>query len=584
NEPSARISRVNLFVDSERMYTAGDDTGRILEKTCPWASQAMAERILSQVREVDYQPFSAADAMLDPAAELGDGITVGGVYSVLAKADVAFDGLYTADVAAPGGDEVEDEYPYKSRVQRQNDRELARIRSSITKTAERITLLVENEIDGLEGKLELTASSLTAEIKNTRDGLSSKIEQTASSLTAEIKNTRDGLSSKIEQTASSLTAEIKDTRDGLNSKIEQTASSLISQISATNGQLSSIKQYVDNITLSVSNGSTTSTITLKSGSATISSQTIQMNGLVTFSGLANGTTTIDGACIRTGTIDAEYLNLTGAIRWRDLTDSVQDEINYACIVAEDAQSLASDLDSTVSGWTYRGTTYIDGAMLMTGTVMASQLLGGYVGLLDNYEREVGNISITYTSTGYGIELSSDTGGIRINASGNFWVDAYYGSLGVTESGVVCGGDCVPLRGSRYPLGASGLNWTDVYADNDAIVTSDRNKKHDISYNLSIFDQLFSALKPVSYRLKDGASGRLHLGMIAQDVEQALFALGISTKDFAGFIKSPRLDDTGQAIDGEYDYALRYGEFIPLCIAKIQELEAQVAKLESRLAS
>ena len=562
NEPSARISRVNLFVDSERMYTAGDDTGRILEKTCPWASQAMAERILIQVREMDYLPFSAADAMLDPAAELGDGITVGGVYSVLAKADVAFDGLYTADVAAPGGDEVEDEYPYKSRVQRQNDRELARIRSSITKTAERITLLVENEIDGLEGRLELTASSLTAEIKNTRDGLSSKIEQTASS----------------------LTAEIKDTRDGLSSKIEQTASSLISQISAANGQLSAIKQYVDNITLSVSNGSTTSTITLKSGSATISSQTIQMNGLVTFSGLANGTTTIDGACIRTGTIDAEYLNLTGAIRWRDLTESVQNDINDAYVMAEDAQALAYDLDGTVSGWTYRGTTYIDGAMLMTGTVMASQLLGGYVGLLDNYEREVGNISISYTSTGYGIELSSNTGGIRINASGNFWVDAYYGSLGVTESGVVCGGDCVPLRVSRYPLGASGLNWTDVYADNDAIVTSDRNKKHDISYNLSIFDQLFSALKPVSYRLKDGASGRLHLGMIAQDVEQALFELGISTKDFAGFIKSPRLDNAGQAIDGEYDYALRYGEFIPLCIAKIQELEAQVAKLESRLAS
>lgn len=539
NEPSARISRVNLFVDSERMYTAGDDTGRTLEKTCPWASQAMADHILAQVRAVDYLPFSAADAILDPAAELGDGITVGGVYSVLAKADAAFDGLYTADVAAPGGDEIEDEFPYKSRVQRENERELARIRSSITKTAERITLLVENEIDGLEGKLELTASSLTAEIKNTRDGLSSKIEQTASSL--------------------------------------------ISQISATNGQLSAIKQYVDNITLSVSNGSTSSTITLKSGSATISSQMIQMNGLVTFSGLANGTTTIDGACIRTGTIDAEYLNLTGAIRWRDLTESVQNDINDAYVMAEDAQTLAYDLDGTVSGWTYRGTTYIDGAMLMTGTVMASQLLGGYVGLLDNYEREIGNISISYTSTGYGIELSSDTGGVRINASGNFWVDADYGSLGVTESGVVCGGDCVPLRGSRYPLGASGLNWTDVYADNDAIVTSDRNKKHDISYNLSIFDQLFSALKPVSYRLKDGTSGRRHLGMIAQDVEQALSALGIPTKDFAGFIKSPRLDDAGQAIDGEYDYALRYGEFIPLCIAKIQELTARVAKLEGRLA-
>lgn len=495
NAPPARISRVNLLVDGERMYTAGDDTGRTIEKSCPWASQAMADRILARVREVDYRPFSAADAMLDPAAELGDGVTVGGVYSVLAREAVTFDGLYSADAAAPGGDEVEDEYPYRSRSRRQSERELARIRSSITKTAERITLLVENTAEGLEGKLELTASNLT------------------------------------------------------------------SQISATDGCVSSLKQYVDDITLEVVNGPESSRITLKSGAVTIASRTIQMDGLVTFTGLANGTTTIDGACIKTGTIDAEYLDLTGSITFSDLARSVKNKI-------DEAYDTSSDVNDTVSAWTYGDTTYIDGAKLMTGTVMASKLLGGYVGLLDSREREVGGISIAYTSTGYGIELSSGTGGIRINPNGNFWVDAEYGVFGITQSGVVCGADCVPYSSGRYSLGAGGLYWTDIYAENDVINTSDRNRKKNIQYGLDRYSALFDRLRPVSYQLADGRSGRTHLGLIAQDVEDALTELGISTKEFAGFVRSPRAD-------GGYDYALRYGEFIALLIREVQELKRRV---------
>lgn len=482
NAPPARISRVDLLVDGERMYTAGDDTGRTIEKTCPWATQAMANRVLARVREVDYRPFSAADAMLDPAAELGDGITVGGIYSVLAREAVTFDGLYSADAAAPGGDEVEDEYPYKSRARRQSDRELARIRSQILKTAESITLKVE----------------------------------------------------------------------------------------AVDGRVAAIRTYVDNITLEVANGSESSQITLKSGSVTIASKTIQMNGLVTFTGLANGTTTINGGCIQTGLISADRLDLTNSITFSDLSRSVQNDINDAYAMAEDAQTLANDLDDTVSGWTYRGITYIDGSKLMTGTVMASQLLGGYVGLLDSREREVGGISIAYTSTGYGIELSSATGGIRINPNGNFWVDAEYGVFGITQSGVVCGADCVPYSSGRYSLGAGGLYWTDIYAENDVINTSDRNRKKNIQYGLDRYSALFDRLRPVSYQLAEGRSGRTHLGLIAQDVEDALAELGISTKEFAGFVKSPRAD-------GGYDYALRYGEIIALLIREVQELKRRVAQ-------
>ena len=510
NAKPARISRVNLMVDGEHMYTAGDDSGRTIEKTCPWGTQAMAESILDRLRSVDYQPFSGTDGLLDPAAELGDGITVGGVYSVLAREDITFDGLYTVDIAAPGGDETEDEYPYKSRSQRMRERETARIYSSITKTAERITLLVADEVNELEGKLELTSQNFSVLIQ------------------------------------------------------------------AANQRISSIQQYVDSIELKVVNGSTSSRISLTAGNAVIASQTIQMDGLVTFTGLERGTTTIDGACIKTGTIEADRLDLTGSITFSDLSRSLRDDINDAYAMAEDAQSLANDLDDTVSAWSYGRTTYIDGSQIMTGTVKASMLQGGRVDLLDSREDIIGTLTIAYTEDGYGLGISTRYGGIQIAAAGNFWVDADDGSLGLTSGGFVCGADCVPLRHDRYNLGGPGLAWSDIYAQNDAIITSDLTRKTDVSYDLSAYDRLFDALRPISYRLIDGTSGRRHLGLGAQDVERAMAAAGLDSAEFAGFVKAP-----GE--DGGHDYALRYGEFIALCIHQIQKLTARVAELEGRLA-
>ena len=79
----ANITRVNLSVDSDHYYTAGDDTGRAIEVTCPWGSQEMANSILASVSGKTYQPYTATDALLDPAAEIGDDVTIGGAFSVM---------------------------------------------------------------------------------------------------------------------------------------------------------------------------------------------------------------------------------------------------------------------------------------------------------------------------------------------------------------------------------------------------------------------------------------------------------------------------------------------------------------------
>ena len=96
----------------------------------------------------------------------------------------------------------------------------------------------------------------------------------------------------------------------------------------------------------------------------------------------------------------------------------------------------------------------------------------------------------------------------------------------------------PLGNNGATLGEDGLRWADIFATNSSITSSDAKLKTDINYDLDQFDALFDALRPASYKFIDGTSGRTHMGMIAQDIESTLNELGISTLDFAAFIKSP----------------------------------------------
>lgn len=497
----SNISRVNLSVDSETYYTAGNDTGRTLEVTCAWASQAMANSILAAVQNVEYQPYTAGEALIDPAAEIGDGVVVGGIYSVIANDNMSFSRLYNSEISAPDLDEVDDEYPYESLERRQYDRELARTRSLISKSSSEILLQVEGIAKDLEG------------------------------------------------------------------------------------QISSISVKLDSITLSVSNGSTSSTISLKAGDVTISSETIQMDGLVTFTGLSSGTTTVNGACIKTGQIEADRLNLTGSITFSDLSSSVQGDINQAQSTANSAQqdanrawNLASSANSTansvnnkVSGWTYPGTTEINGQKIMTGTVEASILRGGTVELLASGGSTVGSIEITSTTTGVGLEFVTNRGGMRMTSAGNWWVDTTNCSFGTTSTGRFSFSDSpTPSSDGSVTLGRSTVRWGDVYSVNAAINTSDLNFKKDVEYGLDRFLSVFDALRPVSFKFVDGQSDRTHMGIIAQDLEKTLSELNIPTKDFAAFIKSWGTDE--ETKESGYRYAIRYGEFIPLLIYQVQKIK------------
>lgn len=303
------ISRVTLLVDDENSITAGNDTGMELLADCPHATQAMVNAILAQVNGYQYRMFSADDAALDPSAELGDGVTAGGLYSVISR--IEDDGSGYSGITAPGEAELEDEFPTGGFLTNEFNRKIAQTRSQIIKTAEQIALLVSNEVEGLEGKIELTASSLTTEINNVNSGLNSKIEQTASSLTTEINNTEAGLNSKIEQTASSLTSQINGQGNQISS-ISQSVNQIRLTVQGQGSAISSLEQSVNGFRLEVNNGSDSSWLYLMSGQTQLSSAEIILRGAVTFEDLSGaGQSVINGANLSTGNINAGNLDLTG---------------------------------------------------------------------------------------------------------------------------------------------------------------------------------------------------------------------------------------------------------------------------------
>lgn len=160
------ISRVTLLVDDENSLTAGDDTGMEIVASCPHATQPMVNALLQTMKGYQYQAYKAGAANIDPAAELGDGVTVGGIYSPLSK--LSDDGRGYADISSPGELEMEDEYPSGGYIKQEFNRKIAQTKTLITKTSEEINLKVE----GLDGRV--------SDVTQTVDGISLSVTSSSS--------------------------------------------------------------------------------------------------------------------------------------------------------------------------------------------------------------------------------------------------------------------------------------------------------------------------------------------------------------------------------------------------------------------
>lgn len=137
--------RIYVGTDDENnaiIYEAGDMGGQVLELRHPFGTQAMAENILADIRGYQYQPIRASGAILDPAAEIGDGFAANGVYSGIFVRSTRFNRLMRADISAPTNQEIEHEITVESATDRQYSRFVGQ-----TKAMLRITsMAIEAEV------------------------------------------------------------------------------------------------------------------------------------------------------------------------------------------------------------------------------------------------------------------------------------------------------------------------------------------------------------------------------------------------------------------------------------------------------
>lgn len=148
------------------------------------------------------------------------------------------------------------------------------------------------------------------------------------------------------------------------------------------------------------------------------------------------------------------------------------------------------------------------------------------------------------------------------------------------------------------LGNSIFRFNEIFCTNGTINTSDRSLKKNITPlgdTLADPVSFLMSLKPVMYKwretdekgpddeegnptvVKVPAGNRFHLGLIAQDVEASLDAVGVDKTTFGAWTK-----DTETGLQG-----IRYTELVPLLIhanqkmiKKIQSLEARITVLEN----
>lgn len=148
--------------------------------------------------------------------------------------------------------------------------------------------------------------------------------------------------------------------------------------------------------------------------------------------------------------------------------------------------------------------------------------------------------------------------------------------------------------NKVSLGSGYARWSQVYAKNNTISTSDRNLKHDINDIDDKLIELFFKIKSKTFYFNNG--DRIHVGLIAQDFEESMKELDLSVDDYGMICKDPmyeytEFDEDGIGLedskvikkdeDGNpiYIYSFRYGELITLTIQVVQNQQKEINDLK-----
>lgn len=254
-------------------------------------------------------------------------------------------------------------------------------------------------------------------------------------------------------------------------------------------------------------------------------------------------------------------------------------------------------NGAVIGTAYGGTgtnstTFVNLATNVTGVLPVvnggtgnSSLAGAGIVTLTDGQVITGQKSFTsYTNQFRGVTYATSDGGSGSNAY--LGENSSYAVVGGVNGVVLASGGSFPGTGryvgdtvawrpwsdATYSCGTGAQRWTTIYATSSTISTSDRNEKQQIA-------ELTAAEMAVAKRIKGlmrtfkfndsvaekGDGARIHVGVIAQDVQDAFVAEGLDPYKYGLFCS-----DTWNTLDGNSQTRLgvRYEELLAFVIAAL----------------
>lgn len=155
--------------------------------------------------------------------------------------------------------------------------------------------------------------------------------------------------------------------------------------------------------------------------------------------------------------------------------------------------------------------------------------------------------------------------IVVNASGNAGIGVDTPSTKLQVSGVIS-----PSADDTYTLGTSALRFTEVFATNGTINTSDAREKKQIQ-DSDLGLAFIQSLRPVSYRWKNQNDTKVHYGLIAQETQKAIYETKGNTE--VGMVVHDIKADR---------FGLNYSELISPIIRSIQELASSTENENNQL--
>lgn len=425
------VTGVALIVDDENEIFAGDESGYVLEMPCPYATYAMANSMLAKAKGRTYKGYSAENAPLGIGAELGDGVTVGRVYSMLAYQKLSFGSGHLSAIAAPGEKEVDHEFPYQSPLKREVRRNKAQVYSRISKTSEEIRAEIADDINGLSSSVDIKLGTIRQEIQGAEEAIS-----------------------YLEVDLEAISGRVEDAEGNIGA-LELEAANFGVRLEDAEGNIANLEVSTEEIEAAVGD---------------ISVRISELEGLTVTD--KTGTTKISGSSVETETLKVKAANIEGVL-------TVGEQLPSNLATTDQIPDVSEFLTSTDLG--ENGTTTIYGGLIETDSIYADSMHLG--GLLTVYDGEYSNAIGGYI--GYDAGFNSEYGiGIRTYVNGNgaqvvCTDEAARISFTVKvldqitkQTGVTCGSNVLTLEG--YSMIQMAINQTVlVDLDEDGLYPADK---------------------------------------------------------------------------------------------------------------